>query len=47
MIEVYVRLIINKRRSFDQVPNELKESVEYRLAELGYNTNGILITTEV
>lgn len=40
MIEIYCNLIISKRRSFDKVPNELKESVEFRLAELGYDTNG-------
>lgn len=43
MIEIYCKLIINKRRSFDRVPNEFKEDVELRLAELGYDTNGDLI----
>lgn len=47
MIEIYCKLIINKRRSFDKVPNEFKESVEMRLAELGYDKNGDLITLEV
>lgn len=40
MIEVYCKLIINKRRSFDKVPDEFKESVIMRLTELGYDTNG-------
>ena len=43
MIEVYVKLIINGRRSFERVPDELKESVLYRLAELGYDQNGVMI----
>lgn len=40
MIEVYCKLIINKRRSFEQIPDELKEAVENRLSELGYDQNG-------
>lgn len=40
MIEVYVKLIINGRRSFEQIPDEFKESVVFRLAELGYDQNG-------
>ena len=40
MIDIYCKLIINKRRSFDRVPDEFKEEVELRLAKLGYNTNG-------
>lgn len=47
MIEVYVKLIINGRRSFEQVPDNLKEDVKNRLTELGYDQNGILITSEV
>lgn len=47
MIEIYCKLIINKRRPFDKVPNELKEAVKSRLAELRYDTNGNLITSEV
>ena len=43
MIEVYVKLIINKRRSFDRIPEEFQETVEFRLAELGYDTNGDLV----
>lgn len=40
MIEIYCKLIINKRRSFDRVPDDFKKSVEKRLQELGYDTNG-------
>lgn len=43
MIEVYCKLIINGRRSFKQIPDELKEAVIYRLAELGYDQNGVFI----
>lgn len=43
MTDIYCKLIINKRRSFDKVPDEFKEAVEMRLAELGYDTNGDLI----
>lgn len=47
MIEIYCKLIINKRRSFDKVPDEFKEAVELRLAELGYDKNGESIILEV
>ena len=47
MIEIYCKLIINKRRSFDKVPDELKEAVKSRLTELGYDTNGNPIKSEV
>jgi len=40
MIEVYCTLIINKRRTFDRVPDKFKMDVEARLKELGYHTNG-------
>lgn len=40
MVEIYCKLIINKRRSYDRVPNKFKESVSERLLELGYDTNG-------
>lgn len=40
MVEIYCKLIIAKRRSFDKVPNEYKTSVESRLTELGYDTDG-------
>ena len=40
MIEIYCKLIINKRRSFDAVPSDFKEAVKMRLTELGYDVNG-------
>lgn len=40
MIEVYCTLIINKRRTFDRVPDKFKMDVQARLAELGYDTDG-------
>lgn len=40
MIEVYCTLIINKRRTFDRVPDKFKMDVQARLVELGYDTNG-------
>lgn len=40
MVEIYVKLIINKRRTFDQVPDKFKAEVEAKLGEYGYDTNG-------
>ena len=40
MIEVYCTLIINKRRTFDRVPDKFKMDVQARLVELGYDTDG-------
>lgn len=40
MIEIYCKLIIGKRRTFDKVPDNFKMDVEARLKELGYDTNG-------
>ena len=40
MIEVYCKLVIGKRRTFDRVPDNFKAEVEARLLELGYDTNG-------
>ena len=39
MIELYCKLIISKLRSFDKVPSEFKEAVNFRLSELGYDTS--------
>lgn len=47
MIEIYCKLIINKRRTFDKVPDDLKKDVESRLKELGYDTNGNLLKNEL
>ena len=46
MIEIYCKLIIGKRRSFDRVPDTFKKEVENRLKELGYDTNGDMIVSE-
>lgn len=46
MVEIYVKLITNKRRTFDSVPDNFKPAVETRLGELGYDTNGDPITKE-
>ena len=46
MIEIYCKLIIGKRRTFDRVPDEFKMDVENRLKELGYDTNGDKIAAE-
>lgn len=40
MIDVYCKLIITGRRTFDKVPDEFKEDVELRLAQLGYDVDG-------
>ena len=47
MVEIYYTLIINKRRTFDAVPDKFKEAVEARLKEDGYDTDGNKIATEV
>ena len=46
MVSLYFMLIINKCRTFDQVPDEFKADVEAKLLEYGYDTNGDLITKE-
>lgn len=45
MIEIYCKLIIGKRRTFDQVPDNFKAGVEARLIELGYTPSGDSITS--
>ena len=40
MVEMYCKLIIAKRRTFDKIPEVFKSDVKARLAELGYDTNG-------
>lgn len=47
MVEIYCKLIVNDRRTFDKVPDFFKEDVKARLLELGYDTNGNPITQEV
>lgn len=39
MVNLYATLIINKRRTFDQVPEKFKADVEAKLLEYGYDTN--------
>lgn len=46
MVTLYCTLIINKRRTFDQVPDKFKNEVKEKLEELGYDTNGDPITKE-
>ena len=46
MVNLFCTLIINKRRSFDQIPDNLKVEVETRLRELGYDTNGYPLVLE-
>lgn len=40
MVALYVALIINGRRTFDQVPVKFKEAVKADLAALGLDENG-------
>lgn len=40
MIALYCTLIINKRRTFDQVPVKIKEEVKNKLYEMGFDING-------
>ncbi len=47
MINVYCSLIINKRRTFDNVPEPFKDRVKVRLKELGYDENGEKLAAEV
>lgn len=46
MVDIYVKLIINKRRTFDQIPDKFKADVEAQLREYGYDTNGVPIVEE-
>lgn len=40
MVALYVALIINGRRTFDQVPVKFKEAVKADLEALGLTENG-------
>lgn len=40
MAEIYTKLIINKRRTFDQVPAKFRQEVKEKLVEYGYDING-------
>lgn len=46
MVDIYVRLIINKRRTFEEVPDKFRADVEAKLMECGYNTNGDPLAVE-
>ena len=47
MIKLYCKLILNGRRTFETVPDTLKELVKTALNEMGYDTNGDPLPTEV
>lgn len=47
MVSLYCTLIINKRRTFDQVPEKIQGEVETRFRELGYDVNGDPVAGEV
>lgn len=40
MIDLYVALIINKRRTFDRVPTRYQDAVREDLLALGLDENG-------
>lgn len=46
MVNLYATLIINKRRTFDHVPEKFKVDVEAKLLEYGYDTNDDPIAEE-
>jgi dihydrofolate reductase len=41
MVAVYVTLIVYGRRTFDSVPDQLKEAVKADLFAMGLDTDGI------
>lgn len=40
MVKIYANLIINKRRTIDTVPENLRKAVIEELRARGYNENG-------
>ena len=40
MVSLYCTLIINKRRSFNQVPEGIQNEVREKLMAMGYDING-------
>lgn len=46
MVDLYVALIINSRRSFDKVPDKFKAAVRADLEALGLDENGYPVETE-
>lgn len=47
MVDMYVALIINKRRTLEQVPLTFRAAVEADLTALGLDGNGNPLATEV
>lgn len=47
MVDLYVALIINKRRTIEQVPVQFQEAVLADLNALGLDGNGDPLSTEV
>ncbi|WP_054955003.1 CD1375 family protein [Paenibacillus dakarensis] len=46
MVDLYVALIVNGRRTIDQVPERYREQVRIDLSALGLDENGNLLPTE-
>ena len=46
MVDLYVALIINGRRTFDRVPDKFKAAVRADLEALGLAENGYPVETE-
>jgi hypothetical protein len=46
MVDMYVALVINKRRTLSQVPLSFRDAVEADLLALGLDGNGDPIVTE-
>lgn len=46
MLNLYCTLIINKRRTIEQIPPKFQNPVKEKLNELGYDVNGDQIATE-
>ena len=46
MISIFCTLIINKRRTLDQVPENIRSEVEAKLKADGYDVNGDPIKKE-
>jgi hypothetical protein len=40
MVELYVKLIIAKRKTIDKIPTKFQEEVREKLLEFGYNEHG-------
>lgn len=40
MVKVYYKLIVDRRRSFDSIPENLKDDVKKTLTDNGYNIDG-------